>query len=122
MCAALKNLAERVLDLKAHLYVKLNRYRSLICNLDLEHSGKNWGEKKGRNAEGESCSSSCTFCVQRAELTRSSASKKMAMESFTMCPKLEEVIALLRVFRNSQTQMMHKLGASQTPSRSNIFL
>lgn len=32
--AALQNLAEQVLDFKAHLYVKLNRYRSLICNLD----------------------------------------------------------------------------------------
>lgn len=123
---ALQNLSEQVLDLKAHWYVKPNRYRSLICNLDWGHWKKMGGggvrEEKGRNTEGESCSSSYTFCMQHAELTCSSAPKKTAMESSTTCPKLEEVFALLPVSRNSQTQMMHKLGASQPPSCSNIFL
>lgn len=47
---------------------------------------------------------------------------KAAVESSTLCPKLEEVFALLWISISSQTQMMHKLGASQTPSRSDIFL
>lgn len=119
---ALRNLAEQVLDLKAHLCVKWHRYRSLICHLGWRHSGKRKVEKEGRNARGESCSSSYAFCMQRRELTCSGAPKKTATESSTVCPKLEEVFALLWVSRNSQPRMMHKLGASQTPSCSNIFL
>lgn len=128
VCLALWNLPEQLLALKAHLYVKLNRYRPLIYTLDWEKSGQKWKKKIKKNKRNRKeyrwlelqLQLHSLYATCRAHLFQHP--NKAGMGSFTLRPKLEEVFALLWISRNSQTQMMHKLGASQTPSCSNIFL
>lgn len=121
-CLASWNLPEHVLGLKAHLYVKLNRYTPLIYTLNGEKSGQKCKKVKetGIQMAGAAAPTTPFVCNMQARLFQHP--NKAGMESSTLCPKLEEVFALLRISRNSQTQMMHKLGASQAPSCSNIFL
>lgn len=89
VCLASWNLAEQVLPLKAHLYVKLNRYRPLIHTLDWEKSRQKWKKKKkgtGRNTDGWSCSSNYTVCMQHAGLTSSSTLIKQAWKASHCAP------------------------------------